>query len=148
MKIRYILLVEVLFLTSCSLPFKYKNEFNHNKTIYKNLLLVSCIKEYNSKSVSKEFVRPDKIILYGNSCARETRTNFDYQEAMDNLIQSIRPILDKKVYIASETMGSLKTLFPNLSCITNECLILYDSKELDRMASDYAVKRIKEENKK
>ncbi len=135
-------------LSSCYINHRMSKDYVQYKNIYKNYFIGKCIFEYNNlKPNTKEYVPPKKLVLYGMKCDESLDGTDEDIDRMLNLIEKIRPILDKRVYVSTETMGSLKTMFPQTDCITNECLILYDSKELDKIASDYAIKRIKEEMK-
>lgn len=149
MKTLFLFIITILIFSSCDIGYKMSNDYDHYKTMYKNYFLLGCISEYNNKPRrTKEFDPPEKIYLYKLKCTDGLEFSQEDLYTLDSLPLLIRPILDRKIYIATETMGSLETLFPRTDCITNECLIMYDSKELEELAGKYAIKRIKEDKKK
>ena len=149
MKALFLFIITILIFSSCDIGYKMSNDYDHYKTLYKNFFLMGCISEYNNiPRRTKEFDPPEKIYLYEMKCTEELQISLEDIETFDSLTQLIRPILDKKISITTETMGSIATMFPRTDCITNECLIMYDSKELDELAGKYAIKRIKEDKKK
>lgn len=149
MKALFLFIIAILIFSSCDLGYKMSNDYDHYKNMYKNYFLLGCISEYNNLPPrTKEFDPPEKIYTYKLKCSEGLQFSQEDLYTLDSLPLLIRPILDRKIYIATETMGSLETLFPRTDCITNECLIMYDSKELDELAGKYAIRRIKEDKKK
>ena len=140
----YFILFSTMVLSSCTVNHKMSKDFLSYKNIYKNYIIGNCISEFNNlKPKTKEYVPPDKIPIYSMKCSEELFVDGATIDSMFSLIEKIRPILEKRVSIATETMGTLKTIFPETDCITNECLKMYYSKELDKAASEYAKRRIK-----
>jgi hypothetical protein len=125
------------------------NDYEHYKTMYKNYFLLGCISEYNNiPPRTKEFDPPEKIYSYKLKCNEGLQFSQEDLYSLDSLSFLIRPILDRRIYLATESMGSIESMFPDTDCITNECLIMYDSKELDELAGKYAIRRIKEDKEK
>jgi hypothetical protein len=145
----YFILISATVLSSCAVNNRMSKEYSKYKTMYKNYILGHCISEFNNlKPKTKEYVPPDKIPIYNMQCSEELFVDGATVDTMFSFIEKIRPILERRVSIATETMGTLNAIFPETDCITNECLKMYYSKELDKAASEYAKRRIKNESNK
>ncbi len=138
-----------MVLSSCVVNNRMSRDYLKYKTIYKYYILGNCIYEFNNlKPKTKEYLPPDKIPIYNMHCREELFVDGAAIDTMFSFIEKIRPILEKRVSIATETMGTLETIFPETDCITNECLKMYHSKELDKVASEYAKRRIYKDRSK
>jgi hypothetical protein len=145
----YFILISATVLSSCAVNHRMSKNFSKYKTIYKNYILGHCISEFNNlKPKTKEYAPNDKIPIYNMQCREELFVDGATVDTMYKLIGKIRPILEKRVSIATETMGTLETIFPETDCITNECLKMYHSKELDKAASEYAKRKINKDRSK
>lgn len=149
MKALFLFFTTILIFSSCDVRYKLSSDYDHYKTMYKNYFLLGCISEYNNiPPRTKEFDPPEKIYSYKLKCTEGLQFSQEDRYSLDSLHLLIRPILERKIYLATESMGSLESMFPDTDCATNECLIMYHSKVLDELAGRYAIRRIKEDRKK